>query len=354
MGRHSDSRGDVRKHGESGGDHFEPVEDSSPQQSSPEPAENPLPRRAQLRQERERIEATTQFVPPAPQDLTQKIPAFESTGFRAAEQARTEAGLEEAIFDSVVGSQEFADFAQSEPPLAPAKKKRPRRKVTVLSVFGELLITAGLILLLFLVWQLWWTDLVAQREQAVEQKQIVQNWEPPTEKVGTPRYDDPPVQAELKENEAIGIIHIPRFGADYSFTVKQGTKLKLLNEGAYGHYMETQGVGEVGNFALAAHRQTYGAPLRDVAKLAENDAVIIETSDAYYVYRIQNNYIVDPSESDVILPVPRQPGAEATDRLLTFTTCHPPFVSNQRWIVHAKMEYWTARSDGIPPDMATQ
>ena len=243
----------------------------------------------------------------------------------------------------------------SEPPAKsdPVKKRRRSWFRTFLSFVGELLITAGLVLLLFIVWQLWWTDVEVHRDQAVQQQEIVQDWSPEPSTTGTPRTDDPPVAAPVADGEPIGIIHIPRFGSDYAYTIKQGTEMSVLNQGAFGHYANTQGVGEVGNFALAAHRQTYGAPLRDVPELQEGDPIIIETGDAYYVYRVTEHYIVDPSEGDVVLPVPRQPGVEATERILTLTTCHPPFVSNQRWIVHATLDYWVPRSDGLPPDMVT-
>ena len=82
------------------------------------------------------------------------------------------------------------------------------------------------------------------------------------------------------------------------------------------------------------------------------DSIIVETKDAYLVYKLTESYIVNPSESDVVLPVPREPGAEPTERILTITTCHPPFVSNQRWIVHAKLDHWIDPSDGIPEELA--
>ena len=51
-------------------------------------------------------------------------------------------------------------------PAAPTQEKvRDPAGATALGVFGELLVTAGVVLLLFVAWQLWWTDVVADRAQ---------------------------------------------------------------------------------------------------------------------------------------------------------------------------------------------
>ena len=129
----------------------------------------------------------------------------------------------------------------------------------------------------------------------------------------------------------------------------------MLDKGAFGHYEGTAFPGEVGNFATAAHRQTYGAPMRDVDELEAGDPIILETKDAYLVYYMTESSIVSPGQVDVIAPDPKNPSKpqqKATERYLTITTCHPPFVSNERWIVHAKFSHWVDRKDGIPQELA--
>ena len=62
--------------------------------------------------------------------------------------------------------------------------------------------------------------------------------------------------------------------------------------------------------------------------------------------------IVAPSDVDVIAPVPGDPGAVPTERLITLTTCHPMFSARERFIVHGVLDYWAPTSDGIPAELA--
>ena len=255
------------------------------------------------------------------------------------------------------------DWVSTETRVEAAPARRAKRSLfsATLGVVGELLITAGVLLLLFIVWEIWWTDIGAHRQQAAAVEQIYQEWKAPNPlandaqpKIGAPRFDDPPQSAPVANGEAMGILRIPRFGLDNFASINEGTSLDILNTGAVGHYHDSQQPGEIGNFAVAGHRQTYGAPLKDVANLQEGDAIIVETPNAYLIYKMTEHYIVWPSESDVILPVPRQPGVEPTQRILTLTTCHPPFVSNQRWIVHATFDHWVDKNDGIPEELTKE
>ncbi len=235
----------------------------------------------------------------------------------------------------------------------PAARK-PSLVWRLVGFLGELLITAGILIGLFVLWQIWWTDIEANRAQDAAIVEMLDQWEVPGSAIGTPRTDPPPEFAPVTgEGEILGIMRIPRFGNDHAYTIAEGTNLeRVLDTGAFGHYEDTAYPGAVGNFATAAHRQTYGAPMRGVADLQIGDPIIVETAQAYLVYEVSESYIVSPSESEVVLPVPGHPEIEPTQRLLTITTCHPPFVSNQRWIIHAKLDHWIDRSDGIPFEMA--
>ena len=229
------------------------------------------------------------------------------------------------------------------------KAKHARNNPSVLSrvvgVIGELLITAGFVIGLFIVWQVWWTDIEANRAQHSKVEQLKEGWQKP-----------PAVPHTTTVGTAEGLMRIPRFGKDYAHTIEYGTSLKrVLDKGAFGHYEGTAFPGEVGNFATAAHRQTYGAPMRDVDELEAGDPIILETKDAYLVYYMTESSIVSPGQVDVIAPDPKNPSKpqqKATERYLTITTCHPPFVSNERWIVHAKFSHWVDRKDGIPQELA--
>ncbi len=247
-----------------------------------------------------------------------------------------------------------ADRAARLPESGSPARRKPSFVWRFVGFIGELLITAGILIGLFVLWQLWWTDIEANRAQEVAIAEITEEWVEPGPDIGTPRTDPPPEFPHVTDEGAyLGIMRIPRFGEDHAYTIAQGTALEtVLDTGAFGHYEDSAYPGEIGNFATAAHRQTYGAPMRGVADLQIGDPIIVETADAYLVYKVTESYIVSPSDSDVVLPVPRHPEMEATQRLLTITTCHPPFVSNQRWIIHAEMDHWIDRGEGIPAELA--
>ena len=104
------------------------------------------------------------------------------------------------------------------------------------------------------------------------------------------------------------MVRIPRFGADYARPVIEGTDRPVLALGV-GHYVGTAGPGQVGNFAVAGHRTTYGRPFHDVDRLVDGDRVVVETAGDVYVYEVTSREIVRPSDIGVIGPVPGDPGA---------------------------------------------
>lgn len=231
----------------------------------------------------------------------------------------------------------------------------PRRRhgVSVVGVLGELLITVGFLLGLFVVWQLWWTDVTAGRQQ----EQVVDNLDwavdtalPAPEPVPEPvDLGPPPVPAEPEHAETFATLRVPRWGEDYVRPISQGTtRTDVLDVLGIGHYNGTAMPGEVGNFSLAAHRTTYNKPFHRVAELEVGDPLVVQTPEAWYVYRVTGTEIVLPHEVDVIAPVPREPEAEPTDRRMTLTTCHPMFSARERFIVYTELEEWMPVADGVP------
>ncbi|MFP5347608.1 MAG: class E sortase, partial [Actinomycetes bacterium] len=165
-------------------------------------------------------------------------------------------------------------------------------------------------------------------------------------------FGEPPVPAGTPgAGAAFAILHVPRFGADYQRPILQGTSLDLLARGV-GHYPSSALPGEVGNFALAGHRVTYGRPFHDIAELRQGDQIIVETADAWYVYRMRSNLVVTPNRVDVVDPVPEEPDAEPTERLLTMTACHPMYSARERFVVHAVLDHWQPKSAGPPAELA--
>ena len=211
---------------------------------------------------------------------------------------------------------------------------------------GELLITLGLLLLLFVSWQLWWTDVTANREQAATIQALERGFSP----AGLPeRGAKDPVATLTKVpfGEAFAIMRIPRFGADYARPVLQGTDQETLTKGI-AHYPGTAFPGQVGNFAVAGHRTTYGKPFSNVDLLQKGDIIVVETKASYVVYAVDRHVIVTPDQVEVIAPVPQHPGVHPKQAWLTMTACHPRYSASQRYIVFARLLKAIPRADGLP------
>ena len=171
---------------------------------------------------------------------------------------------------------------------------------------------------------------------------------------GTADYGAPAVARAPGHGGTIGIMYIPRFGENYTRPIVEGTSPDVLDTLGLGHYGSTAMPGAVGNFAVAGHRQTHGAVLDNIHTLVPGDKIYVQTKDGYYVYVFRNNRIVMPSRTDVLLPVPPQPGARPTERFLTMTSCNPRFGSQERIIAYSVLDHWQPVSAGPPPEIAAQ
>ncbi len=257
---------------------------------------------------------------------------------------------------------------QHQPQAAPQPQGRPqtrrqRRRQPVekeplgpirgtVRTFGELCITAGLVLILFVVWQLWWTDIQANRDNEVLADELTQDWanQDPNELPDDP--DEPVVSDPVGKNEAFGIFYIPRFGDDYYRTVAEGVDLEpVLNRMGVGRYPNSAMPGEVGNFSIAGHRVTYGKPLNQIANLRPGDEIIVQTKDGFYTYTFRNFDIILPDAVEVLSPVPDAPDFKGKDRILTMTACNPMFSARERYVAYAELTDWTPASDGAPDNI---
>lgn len=210
-----------------------------------------------------------------------------------------------------------------------------------LGLVGDLLVTAGALLLLFVAWQLWWTDVTANRVQGDTVHALTRDFGTGR---STPASETP---RAVPFGKAFAILRIPRLGADYARPVLEGTSLDILQEGV-GHYTGTAGPGAVGNFAVAGHRTTYGRPFHDIDRLRPGDKIVVETAQAYSVYVVRRHEIVDPTAVRVIAPVPDKPGAKPTGRWMTMTACHPKYSAAQRYVVFAELDRTYPRAKGLP------
>ncbi len=259
----------------------------------------------------------------------------------------------------------------------PARRRRAERLRTVGRGLSQTLITAGLVILLFVVYQLWVTDVFAARAQDQLADQIQDQWaDTPTVEappvaappvaappVAPPPVEPPPVEPPVAPaGDPIAILHIPRLAEGYSRVVVEGASEADLKQGP-GHYPDTAMPGQPGNFAVAGHRVGRGSPFLDLDRMRPGDPIVVETDDAWLVYRvlgdpasgdfdtdpsgIPGRRIVRPTDVSVIAPTPGGPAAgEATDAYLTLTTCHPKYSARQRLVIHARL-------DGPPTSKAT-
>lgn len=212
---------------------------------------------------------------------------------------------------------------------------------------GELLITAGLFLMLFVVWQLWWTTLATNRANHRVATALSRQWGDGGA-AGAGRTAAPPRIPTPAPGAAFGIVHVPRFGRDWDpEPIVQGVGVADLRHGV-GHYPDTALPGQVGNYAMAGHRTTYGAPFNRIATLRPGDAVVVEVKAGWFVYRVSSTEIVTPSQVSVVAPVPGRPGETPTRRMLTMTSCHPEYSASERYVVHAVFGSFTPRSSGRP------
>ena len=239
--------------------------------------------------------------------------------------------------------------------------RRPRRKrITVVGVLGEVLMTGGVIVLLFLGWQLWFNNLVSSNEQKSVAQELSEEWAvtpTPTatgEPTQAPDPGVPAITAAPAADQAFANLIIPRLGADFKRPIAEGVGTSVLNSTklGMGHYSNTQLPGELGNFALASHRSAYGGAFHNIHELVVGDAIYVETADGWYKYIYRSMEYVRSSGVGVILPVPQDPTAAPTESIITLTTCNPRWASYQRLIVYGHLVGKQSKKAGLPPALA--
>ena len=204
-----------------------------------------------------------------------------------------------------------------------------------LGVAGELLVTAGVVVLLFVAYLLWWTGVETARAQDRLQSQLAHPL-PADPGAATRSGTSPPRPVTAGPPPALGQawlrIRIPRLGADWSWVVVEGVGLDQLADGP-GHYPGTARPGQVGNVAIAGHRATHGEPFADLDAVRVRDAIVLGQGAHRWTYRVSRTFLTTPTDLAVILPVPGHPGGRPTQARITLTTCDPRFGSQRRLIV---------------------
>jgi sortase A len=229
-------------------------------------------------------------------------------------------------------------------------------------VIAGLMMAFGLIVLLYVAWLTWGTSLQTNTAQTDVVQELAQEFasetmpgqQADTSLIAAPDYGTPPVAAAPTYGESIGIIYVPRFGAAYSRPVIEGTDADVIDALGLGHYEGTAMPGELGNFAVAGHRQTHGAVLDNIDALQPGDNIYVQTKDGFYTYVFRNDEIVLPTGTDVLLAVPTVASGKPTERILTLTSCNPKLGAEERIIAYSTMVSWQPASAGPPAGISAQ
>ncbi|MFC1431289.1 class E sortase [Streptacidiphilus sp. N1-3] len=239
------------------------------------------------------------------------------------------------------------------------KVARPKESAGIVAVriMGELFITLGVVMFLFVAYQLWWTNVTADAYASGSAKTLEKQWGPPDGGTGTgtgiPPKDHAPYPSAISEGTKFALIYIPKL--DVMTPIAEGVdKDSILDKGLVGHYtgaLETAFPWDkTGNFALAGHRNTHGEPFRYINRLVPGDKIVVETAYDYYTYTVTSTLPqTSPSDVGVIAPVPPESGFKEPGRYITLTTCTPEFTSKYRMAVWGKLTQDLPKSSGQKP-----
>ncbi len=215
---------------------------------------------------------------------------------------------------------------------------------TTIRVLGEILLTFGVVLILFGAYELWWTNVVAAQATQAARQQV----ENTIETKNSPGWEggQPPLRTPF------ALLYIPRLRDDvWALPIIQGVTLTDLARGV-GHYVQTALPGQVGNFAVAGHRATQGAPFAYFDRLRVGDKLYVATRESWFTYELRRQMIFSPSDIWSIDPQPFPTNPLPSQQLITLTTCYPRWSSTQRWAFWGILTGTQPRSAGPPSEIA--
>ena len=223
---------------------------------------------------------------------------------------------------------ERREAAQGEPGTTGRRRAWPTldlsvRTSRILLAVGRTLIAFGTLMLLFVAYELWGTNIAEARSQRELKREFAQIVTATTTPPGTtPETTSTVPAAPVPQGEAVALIEIPKIGVNKA--VVAGVGVPDLKKGP-GHYPGTPLPGEAGNAAIAGHRTTYGAPFNRLDELNRGDQIVVTTRTGRFTYEVDTSIVVKPTEVAVLNPT--------TDNRLTLTTCNPKYSARQRLIV---------------------
>jgi sortase A len=208
---------------------------------------------------------------------------------------------------------------------------------------GQLLITLGVVVLLFCGYELWITGLYTRQQQHDLGKGLDRTWAqaPPASPHG-------PTPLPYVVGKGIARIWFPTLGKGAHYVVVEGVGTDDLKKGP-GHYPTSARIGAIGNVVISGHRTTYLAPFNRVDELHAGDPIVLETQSFWYTYTVTSESVVQPTAIEVTYPVPGHLGSRPTQRLLTLTTCNPKYSARTRLIVQATLTAPLAKGSGVVP-----
>lgn len=244
---------------------------------------------------------------------------------------------------------------------------RERSKLMRLTGFtGEVFLTAGALMGLFLAWHLLWNDVIQGSRQNESATVLAQQWqepvplapiEEPATGVISPSDFAPPVIISPEEGQAFALLYVPRFGVDYVRSIAEGVDIEtVLNSRilGVGRYPQSHQLGMDGNFAIAAHRTTFGAPFGGIGELRLGDRIYVEVKEGWFSYEFRNLEYVWETDINVLNSFPKMPDEIPGTMVITLTSCHPKFTVAERVIAYGLFDGWYPRDGGPPSEIAKQ
>lgn len=228
-------------------------------------------------------------------------------------------------------------------PVSSRRERRERMRRRVLRWTGWTLVAAGVLVLLYLAYLLFFTNLTA----GAEQSRLLEQWERDVGSLGgsLPEGSEPAPPAARAEPDdpagtdgAYAAMWFERDGErivhDEPLFVVEGVTLEHLERGP-GHYPDSDVPGGDGNFAVSGHRTTYGAPFYHLDRLRPGDEIhVLDRRGREFVYGVAEARVVAPTDVWVVEDDPLGTGAPT----MTLTTCHPRFSAAQRLVVFARLQ----------------
>ena len=264
---------------------------------------------------------------------------------------------------------------------------------------GRFFITTGIVVLLFVGYQLWGTGLQEASAQnslgddfdslldevEIDFPTVTTTTVAPVETTAAPATTTtttttipaaggtiPVADQELAEalfregGEAVARIEIPNI--EVSKVVVEGVQVEDLRNGP-GHYRATVFPGQEGNSGIAGHRTTYGAPFNRIDELLPGTEFTVTTVQGEHTYRVMSAAdafgdeirgslgpdFVLPDNADEVGHIIVPPSAtwvlgDFGDNRITLTACHPKFSARLRIIVAAELISAPVDAPPPPPD----